>query len=76
MTRTRFEGAEAILRVEDISRSVRYYVDVLGFTNAEWGSGDFTRVSRDDARYVPENPKLGGAWIMNAATTTAHIMIP
>ena len=28
---------------------VRYYVDVLGFTNAEWGSRDFTCVTRDGA---------------------------
>jgi hypothetical protein len=25
---------------------------------------------------LPDNPKMGGAWIMNAGTTTAHIMIP
>jgi hypothetical protein len=25
---------------------------------------------------LPDNPKLGGAWIMNAGTTTAHIMVP
>jgi len=25
---------------------------------------------------LPENPKLGGAWIMNAGTLTAHIMVP
>jgi hypothetical protein len=25
---------------------------------------------------LPENPKLGGAWIMNAGTSTAHIMVP
>jgi hypothetical protein len=25
---------------------------------------------------LPDNPKPGGAWIMNAGTTTAHIMIP
>jgi hypothetical protein len=25
---------------------------------------------------LPDNPKLGGAWIMNAGTSTAHIMIP
>ncbi len=25
---------------------------------------------------LPDNPKQGGAWIMNAGTTTAHIMIP
>ena len=25
---------------------------------------------------LPDNNKLGGAWIMNAGTSTAHIMIP
>jgi hypothetical protein len=25
---------------------------------------------------LPENPKLGGAWIMNAGTSTAHVMVP
>lgn len=25
---------------------------------------------------LPDNPKLGGVWIMNAGTSTAHIMTP
>lgn len=25
---------------------------------------------------LPDNPKQGGVWIMNAGTTTAHLMIP
>jgi hypothetical protein len=25
---------------------------------------------------LPDNGRQGGAWIMNAGTTTAHIMIP
>jgi len=25
---------------------------------------------------IPDNPKQGGIWIMNAGTTTAHLMIP
>ena len=25
---------------------------------------------------LPDNNKMGGAWIMNAGTTTAHIMVP
>jgi hypothetical protein len=25
---------------------------------------------------LPDNNKMGGAWIMNAGTSTAHIMIP
>ena len=47
--RTRFECANPILSVADMSRSLRYYVEILGFSNAEWGSDDFTCVSRDGA---------------------------
>lgn len=25
---------------------------------------------------LPDNPKMGGAWIMNPGTSTAHLMIP
>jgi predicted enzyme related to lactoylglutathione lyase len=32
-----------------MAASVRYYVDVLGFTNADWGNDDFTSVNRDAA---------------------------
>jgi uncharacterized glyoxalase superfamily protein PhnB len=44
-----FEGASPILRVTNMSASVQYYVEVLGFKNAEWGSDDFTSVNRDSA---------------------------
>jgi catechol 2,3-dioxygenase-like lactoylglutathione lyase family enzyme len=47
--RTRFECANPILSVADMARSLRYYVEVLGFSNAEWGSDDFTCVTRDGA---------------------------
>lgn len=47
--RTRFENSAPILRVTDMSVSVRYYVDVLGFQNAHWGNNDFTSVTRDAA---------------------------
>ena len=47
--KTQFEGAEPILRVGDMSRSLRYYVEVLGFTNAPWGNEYFTAVSRGKA---------------------------
>ena len=49
MNRTRFEGAEPILSVADMARSVKYYVEVLGFANAEWGTDEFTAVRRDGA---------------------------
>ena len=49
ITGVTFERANPILRVASLARSLAYYVDVLGFTNAEWGGDDFTCVSRDDA---------------------------
>jgi predicted enzyme related to lactoylglutathione lyase len=48
-TRTRFEGADPILNVSDMSVSLQYYVEVLGFKKAEWGNDAFTSVSRDNA---------------------------
>jgi predicted enzyme related to lactoylglutathione lyase len=32
-----------------MSVSIRYYVDVLGFKNADWGDARFTSVNRDRA---------------------------
>ena len=49
MATTRFERALPILRVSDMAASVRYYVKVLGFADAEWGNEDFTGVNRDRA---------------------------
>jgi catechol 2,3-dioxygenase-like lactoylglutathione lyase family enzyme len=44
---THVECIDPILRIEDMSASVRYYVDVLGFEQAAWGTDDFTHVGRD-----------------------------
>jgi catechol 2,3-dioxygenase-like lactoylglutathione lyase family enzyme len=44
---TRFECIDPILRVEDMSASVRYYVEILGFEAAAWGDENFTHVERD-----------------------------
>ena len=65
VVRTNFECANPILRVADMARSVRYYVDVLGFTNAEWGGDDFTCVSRDAASiYLSEGDQgQPGTWV-------------
>jgi hypothetical protein len=49
MQPTRFECSTPILNVADMVASLRYYVDVLGFRNAEWGTDDFTCVTRDRA---------------------------
>jgi catechol 2,3-dioxygenase-like lactoylglutathione lyase family enzyme len=63
--RTNFERANPILSVADLARSVRYYVDVLGFTNAPWGGDDFTCVSRDGADIYLSAGDQGrpGTWV-------------
>ena len=49
MTKTRFEHATPILRVKSMAASLKYYVDVLGFRAADWGTELFTSVARDGA---------------------------
>jgi predicted enzyme related to lactoylglutathione lyase len=60
-----FENSAPVLRVEDMQTSVRFYVDVLGFQNADWGSDDFTCVTRDAAAiYLCHRDQgRGGAWV-------------
>jgi catechol 2,3-dioxygenase-like lactoylglutathione lyase family enzyme len=47
-----------------MARSLHFYVDVLGFRNAEWGNQDFTSVNRDSAGlYLCRGGQgRGGAW--------------
>jgi len=63
--RTRFERSEPILSVRDIEASVKYYTDILGFKNAEWGNEYFTAVSRDKASVMLCKDRQGqsGTWI-------------
>ncbi|HET8888322.1 MAG TPA: glyoxalase superfamily protein [Candidatus Angelobacter sp.] len=60
-----FENCQPILRVDDINTSLSFYVDKLGFKNADWGSSDFTSVNRDGAvMYLCRGGQgRGGAWI-------------
>ena len=61
----RFEGIQSILRVEDMQASLRFYVDVLGFSNASWGTDDFTSINRSGgAIYLCRGDQgRGGAWL-------------
>ena len=63
--RVRFEGSQPILRIENMQAALRFYVDVLGFENADWGSEDFTCIVRDRAAiYLCRGAQgRGGAWI-------------
>lgn len=63
--RVRFEGSQPILRVEDMEASLRFYVGVLGFENANWGTDEFTSVNRDNAGiYLCQRDQgRGGAWV-------------
>ena len=63
--RVRFEGSQPILRVEDMTAALRFYVDLLGFENVSWGTEDFTSVSRDQAAVYPcrGGRGRGGAWV-------------
>jgi catechol 2,3-dioxygenase-like lactoylglutathione lyase family enzyme len=63
--RTRLEGGQPILRVESMDASLRFYVDLLGFTAVSWGTEEFTSISRDRAAiYLCQGGQgRGGAWI-------------
>jgi predicted enzyme related to lactoylglutathione lyase len=60
-----FENSQPILRVESIQASLRFYVDLLGFQNAGWGTDEFTSISRDRAGiYLCSGGQgRGGAWV-------------
>ncbi len=61
----RIENIQPILKVKDMAISKAFYVDILGFTEAEWGDNVFTSVNRDNSgiylcRGGQGNP---GTWI-------------
>lgn len=65
VSQTKCLMAEPILCVENMSRSLRYYLEVLGFKNADWALSDFTHVNRDDAGiYLCEGDQgRAGMWV-------------
>jgi catechol 2,3-dioxygenase-like lactoylglutathione lyase family enzyme len=60
-----FENSQPILRVENMEASLRFYVDLLGFKNAPWGTAGLTSVSRDRAGiYLRQRDQgQGRAWL-------------
>jgi predicted enzyme related to lactoylglutathione lyase len=61
----RIENIAPILCVQDIARSVKFYEDVLGFTNADWGDNTFTCITRDNTGiYLCKGAQgMPGTWI-------------
>jgi catechol 2,3-dioxygenase-like lactoylglutathione lyase family enzyme len=60
-----YENSQPILRVENMEAALHFYVDKLGFSNASWGTDDFTSVNRDRAGiYLCRGAQgSGGAWV-------------
>ena len=60
-----YENSQPILRVENMEAALRFYVGALGFSNATWGTDDFTSVNRDRAGlYLCRGGQgRGGAWV-------------
>ena len=64
-TRVRFEGSQAIFRVQDMKAALKFYVDLLGFEKTSWSTDDFASISRDRAAiYLCRGDQgRGGAWL-------------
>jgi catechol 2,3-dioxygenase-like lactoylglutathione lyase family enzyme len=61
----RLENIQPILSVKDMALSKDFYINKLGFKEAEWGDNNFTSISRDNCglylcRGGQGNP---GTWI-------------
>lgn len=65
MADVHFEGAQPILRVEDMQRALHFYLGKLGFQQAAWSTNDFAMVQRDGASlYLCRGAQgKGGAWV-------------
>ena len=61
----RIENIQPILFVKDMDTSRVFYIDILGFEEASWGSNDFTSISRDKSGiYLCRNGQGNpGTWI-------------
>ena len=70
-----FEGMTPILRVESLSASIDYYVNVLGF-RLDWeGPGIFASVSRGKANLFLCEKDQGhaGGWVWVGVSDTASL---
>jgi uncharacterized glyoxalase superfamily protein PhnB len=56
-----FKGLTPILTTDDMNRTVRFYVDVLGFT-CGMQSPDYSNLYRDDVRIMLGAPSENSEW--------------
>ena len=61
----RMENISPILYVTDMARSLAFYVDILGFKNAEWGDDNFTCVRKDNTGLYlcKDGQGSSGTWV-------------
>ena len=61
----RIENIQPILNVKDMAVSRTFYKEILGFSEADWGTDDFTSINRDKSGiYLCRNAQgNSGTWI-------------
>lgn len=61
----RIENVAPILCVDDMAKSLEFYVDMLGFRKADWGDDNFTSVNRDNVGIYlcKQGQGLPGTWV-------------
>jgi predicted lactoylglutathione lyase len=61
----RIENIAPVLSVKEMQKSINFYVEILGFKNAEWGDENFTMVTRDNTGIYlcKQGQGLPGTWI-------------
>ena len=59
------ERIQPILSVKDMVRTRKFYVDLLGFEEASWGTDDFTAFSRNDSSiyFCQGEQGCAGTWL-------------
>ena len=64
-TNFRIENISPILMVNDMAESLRFYVELLGFSKADWGDENFTSINRDNTGlYLCKGGQgIPGTWI-------------
>lgn len=61
----RIENVAPVLYVKDMALTLSFYVDILGFKNADWGDDNFTSINRDNTcLYLCRGGQgLPGTWV-------------